>query len=66
LGAEKGYGLIGCDFTGTNAFFIRDDLLGDNFLPPYTSQIHYEPSRFFLDLSDGRSRSFGDPINLEK
>ncbi len=26
LGMKKGYRLIGCDSTGTNAFFLRDDL----------------------------------------
>jgi len=26
LGRRKGYYLIGCDMTGTNAFFLRDDV----------------------------------------
>ena len=26
LGKQKGYYLIGCDSTGTNAFFLRDDI----------------------------------------
>jgi hypothetical protein len=29
LGTSKGYGLVYTDLTGTNAFFIRDDLPGD-------------------------------------
>lgn len=32
LGSEKGYKLVGCDFTGTNAFFIREDLVQNKFL----------------------------------
>ena len=31
LGAEHGYTLVGCGFAGLNAFFVRDDLLGDHF-----------------------------------
>lgn len=27
LGTQKGYQLVGCDFTGVNAFFVRNDLL---------------------------------------
>ena len=27
LGSRKGYQLVGCDFTGVNAFFVRDDLM---------------------------------------
>ncbi len=32
LGKELGYRLVGSDSTGTNAFFVRDDLLGTKFL----------------------------------
>jgi hypothetical protein len=31
LGARKGYTLVACGFAGVNAFFVRDDLLGDRF-----------------------------------
>lgn len=31
LGKRKGYKLIGCDSIGVNAFFIRDDVIGDYF-----------------------------------
>jgi hypothetical protein len=27
LGTQKGYQLVGCDFTGVNAFFVRNDLM---------------------------------------
>jgi hypothetical protein len=46
LGAKKGYSLVGCDLNGVNAFFVRDDLLGDHFAEPYTAENHYEPFRF--------------------
>jgi hypothetical protein len=29
LGARKGYSLVGCDSRGVNAFFVRDDVVGD-------------------------------------
>jgi hypothetical protein len=48
LGLEKGYSLVGCCFTGVNAFFVRNDLVGDKFLSPFTPENHYEPQRFFL------------------
>ena len=31
LGKEHGYALVGCGFAGLNAFFVREDLLGDRF-----------------------------------
>jgi len=44
----KGYKLVGCDLLGTNAFFVRDDLVQDKFLEPYTVEQHYEPARYHL------------------
>jgi hypothetical protein len=46
LGAKKGYSLVGCDLCGVNAFFVRDDLLGDHFAAPYTAENHHEPFRW--------------------
>ncbi|MCG8650153.1 MAG: hypothetical protein MI861_09980 [Pirellulales bacterium] len=46
LGEELGYKLVGCDFTGTNAFFVREDLVSDRFAAPFTSENHYEPPRY--------------------
>jgi hypothetical protein len=46
LGNRKGYSLVGCDLCGVNAFFVRDDLLGDHFAAPYTAANHYEPFRY--------------------
>ena len=46
---EKGYGLVGCNLCGTNAFFVRNDLLGaERFLGPFTAATHYEPARYWL------------------
>ncbi len=45
---NKGYSLVGCDLVGVNAFFVRNDLLGDKFLSPYSAETHYEPARYHL------------------
>lgn len=56
LGKEKGYSLVACDFTGTNAFFVRNDLVGNYFHEPFTPLEHYEPPRYFLNKKDGHFR----------
>jgi hypothetical protein len=48
IAEKKGYALVGCNITGANAFFVRQDLLGDKFCAPYTAENHYEPARYFL------------------
>ena len=48
LGRKQGYSLVGCDLTGINAFFVRNDLVGDHFAPPFTAENHYEPPRYHL------------------
>ena len=60
LGNEKGYKLVGCDFTGTNSFFVREDLVGDKFFSPFTAANHYEPPRYFLMQTVGHKRGFGE------
>jgi hypothetical protein len=47
--AARGYALVGCSVLGTNAFFVRKDLVADPpFCSPFTSENHYEPARYFL------------------
>ncbi len=58
LGQEKGYTLVGCDFTGVNAFFVRSDLVDEKFLSPFTSENHYEPPRYFLKRRLGRTKNY--------
>lgn len=45
---RKGYALVGCNIAGANAFFVRNDLLGDKFFPSHTPQDHYQPPRYHL------------------
>jgi hypothetical protein len=48
LGQRKGYKLVACCFAGVNAFFVREDLVKDKFIPPFTPKNHYEPPRYFV------------------
>ncbi|MDB6139667.1 MAG: hypothetical protein JWO94_2739 [Verrucomicrobiaceae bacterium] len=48
LGRDKGYTLVGCGFTGSNAFWVRSDLAGNLFCPQATAEHHFEPLRVFL------------------
>ena len=57
LADVKGYCLVGCSFAGTNAFFVRKDLVGDKFEAPYTAENHYEPNRYFLNLNMGHPKN---------
>jgi hypothetical protein len=57
LGRRKGYALVGCELTGINAYFVREDLAQPAwFLAPFTAERHYEPPRFSLLWRDGHER----------
>jgi hypothetical protein len=58
IGKELGYSLVGCDLTGSNAFFVRDDLVGDLFCSPFTARNHYQPPRMFIGRNWGHRRGF--------
>ena len=53
LGRSKGYRIVGCNFSGANAFFVRDDIAGNHFLDPPTAEEHYEPPRYFFPMLKG-------------
>jgi hypothetical protein len=66
LGARKGYSLVGCNLAGVNAFFVRDDLLGDHFLSPGSAEDHYEPARYFLvPAGAGHKPGLGPLVAIE-
>ena len=48
LGKSKGYRIVGCNFSGVNAFFVREDVCGDHFLEPATAEEHFEPQRYLV------------------
>jgi hypothetical protein len=60
LGERLGYSLVGCDFNGVNAFFVRRDLVADSFAGPYTAENHYEPPRYRHPLRRGHPRAIMD------
>ncbi|MEK7316646.1 MAG: hypothetical protein AAB011_10720, partial [Candidatus Eisenbacteria bacterium] len=60
LGASMGYALVGCDLAGTDAFFVRNDLVGAEFAAPFTSENHYEPVRYSLLARRGHRRGLLD------
>lgn len=55
---DLGYKLVGCNITGTNAFYVRNDLVGDKFLAPFTTENHYEPRRYYLSVSYQHPNNF--------
>ena len=44
----KGYNLVGCNITGSNAFFVKKDLMNEKFIDNFSSEFHYEPLRLWL------------------
>ena len=53
LGREKGYQLVGTNFNGVNAFFVRQDLAEDKFMTPATAENLYTPLRLGLSFKCG-------------
>jgi hypothetical protein len=64
LGREKGYCLVGCSLAGVNAFFVREDLVGDKFCAPFTAENHYEPPRYDLAASFGHRAGMGPWVDV--
>jgi hypothetical protein len=64
LGSEYGYMLVGCNFAGTNAFFVRKELLGRRFAGPFSSENHFEPPRYDMVFSDGHPPRIGPLTRL--
>lgn len=60
LGARNGYSLVGCNLAGVNAFFVRNDLLGNHFRGPFAAEVHYEPPRYWLHWR------YGHPAGIEE
>jgi hypothetical protein len=59
IGKERGYALVGCDFSGTNAFFVREDESLSKFAEPFTAENHYEPPRYWT-VRGAHPRGFSD------
>jgi hypothetical protein len=48
LGERKGYRLVACNITGSNAFFVRRDLAGGKFPAATDPAYYYQPHRAWL------------------
>lgn len=61
LAQRKGYRLVGCNMTGSNAFFVRADLAAGKFEDPPTAKNFYHPARYFLTpgFVSGHAAGFG-------
>jgi len=60
LGASYGYSLVGCELMGVNTFFVRNDLCGELFAAPFTTENHNEPPRYGLIHRQGHRAGLGD------
>jgi hypothetical protein len=63
LAERKGYHLVGCSFSGVNAFFVRADLCGSKFHAPYTAENHFEPPRYWMCRPSGHPPGIG-PVEI--
>lgn len=66
----KGYSLVGTNLVGLNAFFVRNDLLGNLFDDNLTPENLYNPPRYYLTLDHfhydvGHKADFGPYTDLE-
>jgi len=60
IGSELGYALVGCDLSGTNAFFVRNDENLELFAAPFTAEAHHEPPRYWSARREGHRRCLSD------
>ncbi len=67
LGKQKGYYLIGCDSTGTNAFFLRDDIHIDG-VTALTAREAYRPHANWLQrgISEAEQLAFMQSMPYEE
>lgn len=63
LGSEFGYALVGCDFSGNNAFFVRKTEKLELFADPFTAENHYEPPRYWTCRREAHYRCFDDGVS---
>jgi hypothetical protein len=53
LGRKLGYQLVGTNFNGVNAFFIKQDIAHNLFPIPSTAENLYNPSRWYIKYISG-------------
>ena len=65
---KKNYSLVGTNITGSNAFLVRDDLVGDLFCSNRDVEYLYNPPRYYLTFDAfqwvGHPPDFGQYTDL--
>jgi hypothetical protein len=65
---KKGYDLVGTNITGSNAFFVREDLVGNSFCANKSAEYLYNPPRYWLTFDGfahiGHPPDFGPYTDL--
>jgi hypothetical protein len=60
-----GYKLITCNLIGTNAFYVREDLISEQFKEEFDVEVQYQKPRYYLSqYSSGHAPSFKTIQNL--
>lgn len=62
FGDSAGYVLVGCDFSGTNAFFVHKSEKLELFAEAFTAENHYEPPRYWSLRREAHRRNFDDRL----
>ena len=44
----KKYKLVGCNISGVNAFFVKEELINNNFEKDFSSEYHFNEGRYWL------------------
>jgi hypothetical protein len=61
---RRGYSLVGCNITGSNAFFVRHDLLDGRFPCVGETRALWQPPRYYLTGGLFQQMRAGTPISL--
>jgi hypothetical protein len=66
LGRKKGYELVGCNYSGINAFFVKKELAAGKFSEPFTAEHHYRAPNYDSHVRgySRHARGAGDYIRL--
>jgi len=57
IGTEKEMSLVGCDFSGANAFFVASERAAGKFREPFTAEAHYEIPKYTMAGPSGHPAS---------
>jgi hypothetical protein len=58
------YSLVGTNFAGQNAFFVRSDLIADKFQAPFSAENHYNRAKYLLHYWPGHPADWGRYVEV--